>query len=210
LAPEPDHSPWGERLRERTQPLQPDDDQYGWAHAILCETLAQPFLQVAELADPEDPLPPWAPLFSVDLCPAWALPWLAQLVGARLPVGISEDDARTYILEVAGHRAGTSASMTTAVRNTLVPSDPDEPATVWFRERDGSPYRLEVVTLTGETPDPAASLRALLAFKPGGILLEYRQVDGWDYQQMTTEGGTYAQQTTTYTSYRNLREHQSG
>ena len=40
-------SRWGERLRERTQPLQPDDEAYDWAHSLLCEALAQPYLQIA-------------------------------------------------------------------------------------------------------------------------------------------------------------------
>jgi hypothetical protein len=204
---EPEMSQWGERLRERTQPLQPDDEQYGWAHAILCETLAQPFLQLAELVDPPDPLAPWAPLFDVNLCPDWALPWLAQLVGARLPTGIDEEEARTYILDVAGHRLGTSASMTAAVRSTLVPAHPPTPATVWFRERDGSPYRLEVVTLEGETPDPENSLRVLLGFKPGGLVLSFRQVEGWDYQQQTVIGGTYAEQSAQFATYRQMREY---
>src|SRR5262245_11985676 len=137
---EPVMSRWGERLRERTQPLQPDDERYGWTHAILCETLAQPFLQVAELVDPPDPYPPWAPLFNLDLCPEWALPWLAQLTGARLPTGLTPEEARNFIRSVAGHSTGTMASMTAAASGTLVSSSPPSPPTMYFRERDGSPY----------------------------------------------------------------------
>ena len=63
------------------------------------------------------------------------------------------------------------------------------------------------MTLTSETPDPAAVLAALLAQKPAGIVLTYRQVAGWDYQQMTAEGGTYADQSADYTTYTDLQEH---
>ena len=208
----PQMSRWGERLQERTQPLQPDDAQYGYAHAILCETLAQPYLQVCELIDPPDPLAPWAPLFSLDLCPDWALPWLAQLVGTALPVGLTAAQQRDWILAFAGHSTGTVAAMTAAAELTLVPSHPPAPATLWFRERDGSPYRLEVVTLTSETPDPAALLRALTAAKPGGIVLELRQVLGWDYQQLKTSEGAakYSGLKTKYATYRGLREHAPG
>ena len=199
-------SRWGERLRERTQPLQPDDENYNWAHARLCEALAQPFLQVAELIDPEDPMPPWGPLFDVETCPAWALPWLAQAVGAVLPEGTSEEDSRAAIKDVAGQAAGTTASMYGAMLPTLTGDNP----TVYFRERDGSPYRLEVVTRTSETPDPAATLAALLRFKPGGIVLAFRQVAGWDYQAMVAAGGTYATLATTYTTYQRLAEKTPG
>lgn len=203
-------SDWGARLQERTQPLAPNDDQYGYAHAILCETMAQPFLQVAELIDPPDPLPPWAPLFSVDLCPTWALPWLAQLVGVRLPVGLSETDQRTFIRSVSGNATGTVASIAAAVNSTLVSSSPPDPPTVFIRERDGSAYRLEIVTQTSETPDPANTLRVVQAVVPAGIVVSVTQVVGWDYQQLRTEGGTYAQLKTKYTTYENLSEHHQG
>jgi hypothetical protein len=204
--PEPVNSPWGARLRERTQPLQPDDDQYGWAHAILCEALAQPFLQVAELTDPEDPMPPWGPLFDVDSCPAWALPWLAQAVGAVVSADVDEESARASIKAVAGQAAGTTRSMYSAMLPTLTGDAP----TVFFRERDGSAYRLEVVTLTSETPNPTATLNALLMFKPGGLVLAFRQVVGWDYQAQTDAGGTYAQQTTKFSTYQRQSENRPG
>jgi hypothetical protein len=211
-AAEPTLSRWGGRLHERTEPLQPDDEKYGWSHAILCEALAQPYLDVCDLIDPPDPLPPWAPLFSIDLCPDWALPWLAQLVGVRIPAGMSASDARTLIVEVAGHKLGTLESMRTAAMTQLVSSNPSAPPSLWFRERDGSAYHLEVVTLTGETPDPAALIRVITAVKPAGLTLEVRQVDAWDYQQLVVEEGakTYLVFNPKYSTYRRLREHTPG
>src|SRR4029077_2555577 len=100
-------STWGERLRERTQPLQPNDELYGWTHAILCEALAQPYLQVIALIDPPEPYPPWGPLFDLDACPDWALPWLAQVVGIRLPADITREAAVEVIRHAAGHNVGT-------------------------------------------------------------------------------------------------------
>jgi hypothetical protein len=201
---EPVLSDWGARLQERTQPLQPDDASYGWAHAILCETLAQPFLQVAELIDPPEPYPPWGPLFDLDACPTWALPWLAQAVGSKLPVGLTDAQARDFIRDASGHKVGTVAAMRSALVATLVSSNPPSPPVVWFREREGSAYHLEIVTLTGETPNPTQSLNALLAAKPGGLTLAFTQVVSWDYQAMTDAGGTYAALGTTYTTYAKL------
>jgi hypothetical protein len=199
-------SQWALRLQERTQPLQPDDEQYGWVHGILCEALARPYEQVAELIDPPEPYPPWGPLFDINVCPTWALPWLAQAVGIRLPAGMDDATARVLIVSSAGHKAGTVDAIKAAIQATLVSARPPAPAQVYFREREGSAYRLEVVTLNSETPDPALTLSAIIAAKPGGIKLTYRNADGWDYQAMTTQGGTYAEQSAMYATYADLRE----
>jgi hypothetical protein len=198
----PATSPFGDRLQERTRPLAPDDAAYGFAHAILCEALSKPFLQVQEVFDPEGDLPPLAPLLDPALCPDWALPWLAQMVGIVIPTGATPDAARSLIVSVGGFRRGTPAAITAAAGFYLTGTK-----TVYFRERDGgSAYRLEVVTLTAETPNPAQTQAAILASKPAGIILSYRTVDSWDYQQMTTEGGTYAQLKVKYATYRDLRD----
>lgn len=199
---EPVHSPVGARLRERTQPLALDDERYGYAHAWLCEALSRILLQVQEVFDPEDPIPPIAPLLDPALCPDWALPWLAQLVGVRLPVGISSADARALIGDVAGFRRGTTAAIEAGLANTLTGNK-----AVYFRERDqGDAYALEVVTLVGETPDPAATLAALIAQKPGGILLRYRTVAGQDWQAVTESGRTWRQVRADFDSWRDLRD----
>jgi hypothetical protein len=188
MSPAPSMSPQGARLRERTQPMAMTDEAYGWAHAILCGTLGTALAQVGEIADPEDPLPPLAPLLDAELCPTWALPWLAQFVGVRIPPGTPPDAARVLITSVAGFSRGTPAALRAAAGLYLTGEK-----TVYFRERDADDaYALEVVTLDSETPDPDAVRAALLAQKPGGIVLRYHPVIGWDYEQMTAEGGIYS------------------
>jgi hypothetical protein len=193
----------GERLRERTAPLAPSDDQNGWAHAYLCEALMVMLEQVAEVYDPADPLPPGAPLLDPELAPDWALPWVAQLVGARLPAGATPEQARALIAGVSGWKRGTPAALRAAAQLYLTGN-----RTVTFRERDANspdpPYTLEVVTLTGETPNPAAVLAALLAQKPGGLVLNYRTVEGQDWQAVQAK--TWRQARTTYANWRNLRD----
>lgn len=208
--PEPEMSQWGARLRERTQPLQPDDYLYEWTHAILCEALAKPYLQICELIDPPEPYPPWGPLFDLNACPDWALPWLAQIVGIRLPAGATGTEVRRIIKEAAGHNVGTVKAIRVSLEGTLVSSHPPAPPTIYFRERDGSAYRLEVVTLDPETPDPELTQKVLEAVVPGGLVLDYRHIEGWDYQAMTDQyaatGGTYAQLSADFATYRDLRE----
>src|SRR3954467_8505956 len=113
------HSPLGQRLTERTQPLAPDDALYGYAHAALCEGMMLPFGQLAELIDPPDPLLPWEPLFDLAICPAWALPWLGQLVGVRLLGGLSADEARTFIRELSLHKRGSPGAIVPAAKFAL-------------------------------------------------------------------------------------------
>ena len=201
----PELSPQGERLRERTEPLAPDDYAHGWAHAHLCEALARIYERVGAIYDPEEGLP-GAPLLDVDTCPDWALPWLAQLVGVVLPPGANAEQQRGLIRDVAGWQRGTPAALRAAAGYWLTGDK-----TVYFRERDPSgsdpPYTLEVVTIEGETPDPAAVEAALLRQKPGGIVLTYRTIVGWDYQELSTTGpDPYSTLATTYSTYAELRE----
>src|SRR5262245_2747290 len=191
--------PYGARLRGRTQPLAPEDDLYAWAHWILCESIGRIFLEVQEVFDPEGDIPPVAPILSVDLCPAWALPWLAQFLGVTIPAGTDPGTARELIRNVSGFQRGTAGAMRAAAGLFLTGNQ-----TVYFRERDGGAYQLEVVTLDSETPDPDMVLRALMAQKPGGIILRYRSKTGWDYQALTALGLYYRDIAVQYSSYRAL------
>ena len=178
------HSPLGKRLQERTQPLAPDDHLYGWSHAALCEGMMLPFAQLAELVDPPDPYLPWEPLFDVDLCPGWALPWLGQIVGVRVPNGMSDDDARAFIKELRAFKRGSPEAIKSAAKFALTGSK-----TVTLHERDnGDAYALEVVVLTSETPSAALVAQYILTQKPAGIVFTLANVivtPGWIYQDMT-------------------------
>jgi len=209
LGEEPNHTPFGERLRDRTVPIAPDDKAYAYAHAHLSEALSRGLIQLQQVFDPEDGSPPFSPLLDPARCPPWALPWLAQIAGVTVPQTATEDQAREMIVELAGQRRGTTAMLEAAAGMYLTGSK-----TVYFRERDPTgtdpPYTLEVITLTDETPDSGAVLAALMAQKPGGLILNYRTVQGWDYQQMTTEGGPYSALSAVFTDYRNLAYNHRG
>jgi len=202
----PDHTVIGQRLADRTNQMAPDDALYGWAHAHLCEALGQPLLQFQEAFDPEDAAP-FETLLDPQRCPPWALPWLAQLIGLRLPSTLTDSEQRAFIAALASHNRGTPAALAAAAGLYLTGNK-----TVMFRERDPTgtdpPYTLEVVTRDDETPDPDKVLVALMAQKPGGIVLLYRSVAGWDYEQMTLEGDehgwTYASLPPMFATYRQL------
>jgi hypothetical protein len=201
---EPDYTPLGARLADRAGPLQSVevDAQNGYAFGNLCEGMMRPFEDIALLVDAEDGTSPWVPLFDVDLCPDWALPWLAQVVGVRLPAAVTGDQAREYIKTLSFEQIGKPETIRKVVQSQLTGDK-----TVYFRERDGGDaYALEIVTITSETPDAAAISRAILAAVPSGIIVRYRTVLGWDYQQMTTEGGKYLALPPKFSSYKTMTE----
>ena len=163
------------------------------------------FERTAEIYDPEEG-EPGSPLVDVDRCPDWALPWLAALVGVTLPTGSTAELNRERIRNVAGWKRGTPAALRAAAGMYLTGDK-----TVYFRERDPTggdpPYCLEVVTRDSETPDPAAVEAALRRQKPAGILLTYRVVEGWDYQELGATGpDPYSALDDAYPTYLKLRE----
>lgn len=204
---EPDYTTLGLRLAERTEPLQPPhiDSQYGYAFGNLAEAMMRMYEDLASLVDPEvdgEELSPWEILFNVDLCPEWALPWLAQCVGIRLPTGLTEEQSRNFIRELSFEKVGTHDYVVSMIKVLLTGTQ-----TVYFRERDtGDAYKLEIVTINDQTPSPAQVQKILDSGQaiPAGILVNYRTVLSWDYQEMTTEGGKYLALPAKFTSYTKL------
>lgn len=118
---------------------------------------------------------------------AW-LPWLAQLVGARLDPAASEMERRDTIrYATSGWRGGTRGAIADAARSALTGSrfvrvlphtKPGaggvQPGTVWD---------ITIVTRTAETPDPGAVLGAVLrkGVKPAGAVLWHTPYQAsWD------------------------------
>lgn len=119
---------------------------------------------------------------------AW-LPWLAQLVGARLdPAATDAEHRDTIRYATSGWRGGTRGAIEDAARSALtgtrfvravphaVPNANGgiDPGTVWD---------ITIVTRTAETPDPDAVLGAVLrkGVKPAGAVLYHTPYQAtWD------------------------------
>lgn len=169
------------------EPLAWLDGSVGYALAHFCAAQGVMFQVVEDLARDTPEGPGWSVVIDLDRCPDEWLPWLAQFVGVTVIPGSTPADMRVRIASTDGFKRGTPAALEAAAQATLTGSQ-----VVYFRERDplaaDPPYSLEVVTRISETPDPAATLAALIAQKPGGLVLTYRQVAGWDYAEMTATG----------------------
>jgi len=207
--PPPGYAPesYAARLYLALAPLAQDDESTGWNLLVYVNAHGTMFQLVEGLVRDTADGPGWSPLLNLQLCPPDALPWLGQMIGVRIPPGVTDPAAqRRWIAETDGWSRGTTAALMGACRATLTGKQ-----RIVFRERDGavygdggSPnyaYHLTVNTYTSETPDPTATLNALLAQKPGGIVLHYATVTGQDYLILQTNHATYADVKAAYATY---------
>lgn len=128
----------------------------------------------------------WQVLLDPELAPAWALPYLAQYVGAVLEPSLTEAEQRAKIGLPENFKRGTLAAMLQAVKRTLTGTQ-----TVLIEERYGSAYSLWVRTYDSETPDPAATEAAVLSQKPGGLTLVYQSITGQTWGDLNADHATW-------------------
>lgn len=146
-----------------------DDDRFGWQMLYLThELFAATLGYVDDLVRDSDAGPGWSGSLDPDRAFAEHLPWLAQFVGVRLPPGLTVIEQRVYLRDKPRWRRGSRGAMIAEARATLTGTQ-----SVYFIERASSAYTITVQTLTSETPDPVATLEALLRQKPGGIVLTH-------------------------------------
>ncbi len=186
-------------------PLAGQDPAYDWALLILCNAIGVMFQEVEDLARDTPDGPGWSPLLDLSRCPEEALPWLSQFVGVRLQPDDSDAEDRARIAATDGWRRGTPAALIASAQATLTGNQ-----VVNLYERQGDPYALLVQTLTYETPDQAATLAAILAQKPGGLVLTYAAIPGQTYTSFKSGNATYAVAKGKYATYRGLLTNQPG
>jgi hypothetical protein len=156
----------------------------------VCEALLSPLDPLDDVVrgDEDGFHPPFALAVHGEHAPRWVLPWLANLVGVEWHEAPSEE-LRRLILERPAFRRGTTAAIVAAAEATLTGS-----RYVLAVERDTSPWKMGVVTLASETPDPAETLRQMLRQKPFGIVLTHTVADGLTW---AASSGTWAAASTT-------------
>jgi hypothetical protein len=169
-------SPLAEQVYAGLWPLQPGDEDRGWALLLLVGLLAQPFAEIDELVTDG-----WSIIFDVDRTPGKWLDRPAAMIGARPPEGLTDEQRREYILNVGGLQRGMPAAIEAAAASHLTGT-----RRVTFRERDGGAWRDTLITRTGETPDPAAVVVAINDpnLKPAGRKITHLVFDGWTLDEM--------------------------
>lgn len=192
---------YAERLYTDLAPFAYADESLGWPLLSMLGAIGDPFQLVSDLASDSDDGPGWSALLDVDRAPAAALPWLAQFVGVRLRAGLTPEAQRDLVRRGAGHRRGSPAAMAAAAQEFLTGEK-----RVRIYERDGSAYRLTVVTYTAETPEPAAVEAALRAQKPAGLVLVYEVRPGQDWQSVKDHNATWQTVKDNYATWEGVRD----
>jgi hypothetical protein len=188
-----------DRVLEKMYPVV-NDDMKTYVGAI-CNGMFQEIDDYA--SDGDEGEQGWSILVDLNRIPDKGLDWLAQFKGVSFPPGLTPAQKRQQILLTSGWLRGTTGAMAAAPLPYLTGSK-----TVILRERDPAAcpsipaYGLTVITRTSETPDSAAVLRALIAQKPAGIILNYVVLAGQDYLILYNGGATtYANVFSTYATY---------
>jgi hypothetical protein len=118
---------FAERAIERLEPwMTPDLERYLRAIGAM---FAQVEALTEEVGSDGEPgyLPPYGRIFDPDLCPYDALGYLGQYVGATVPVGASETEARALVKAESGLNRGTRSSLESAIQRSI--SNPWMPLT---------------------------------------------------------------------------------
>lgn len=208
MRPDTTQVPVAEEIYARVAPLATDDAQYGWGMLTLCIALGLMRQPVATLVrDTADGDPGWSIILDIDRCPTYALPWLAQCVGARIPTGTDDATARQIIRAEQSFTRGRPASIVATIQRTLTGT-----RTVYMTERaDGDPYKLRVRTFDTETSSPAATQALIVAAqKPGGIVLDYGTVAAGTYGHVATAEASYTRVQADYVTYNGVRSSTPG
>lgn len=135
----------------------------------------------------------WSILFDPDLCPAQALPYLAQFVGEQLPVGITEADAREWIKDAPNQRRGTLESVVRVAQRSLTGD-----RIVQVRQRSGSDPilpedQITVQTYTTQTPSAEQVRRDLEADAvPYDITLNMVVLPGQTWADVNADNANWA------------------
>jgi hypothetical protein len=213
-APPPELTPdsFASRLYGMLAPIAQADPDFGWSLLIYLNALGQMFQLLEDIERDTPDGPGWSALLDLDRCPDYALPWLAQFVGVRIPGGLTEQEQRDWIASTDGFRRGSVQAMIGACKATLSGTQ-----TVLFRERSGGPttapayaYYLSVFTYTSETPNPTATQAALLAQKPAGLVLVYAAVAAGTYAAVKGSYATYAAVKAAFATYSGLLTNSPG
>jgi hypothetical protein len=187
------------RLYAMLEPLAQLDADAGWSLLILINAIGGHFQIVEDLVRDTPQGPGWSSLLDLTRAPSSALAWLGQFAGVRIPDGLTDPEQRAWIASTTGFWRGTLDALIGAAQHTLTGTQ-----TVLFRERDGDPYYLTVITYTSETPDPAATQAAILAQKPAGIVLDFETTSGTTYSVLRLTYATYAALLTAEPTYSSL------
>lgn len=187
----PEASPAALELYEALSPAFTQyDESTEWATLKTCTALVSANIDlIYEIVTDRASGPGWQILLDPELCPAVALPYLAQFVGARLTPEMDEATRRAAIANPEGFGRGRPAAIVAVAKRRLTGTK-----TVLLVEfYTGLAYRMKIVTLEAETPEPEATLADIIREqKPIGIRLFFNSSPDWVWDELVEEQATWA------------------
>jgi hypothetical protein len=162
--------------------------------------MATMFDQVILYSADTDEQEGWVTLFDPDLCPAEALPYLAQLVGEVLPTGLPEAAAREWIKDNPNARRGTPESVFLAAQRKLTGGR----LVSMFERFQGVVDVVAIRTNVSQTPNPAGTLADILSALPADVVLDYQAVTGTTWDNVKATYASWNALTTTTKSWEAL------
>ncbi|HEY7419115.1 MAG TPA: hypothetical protein VH593_28290, partial [Ktedonobacteraceae bacterium] len=99
---------FAQRIYNAMEPIANIDKLYCWHWMRYVGGLGEMYQEADDIARNG---PPWSSVVDIDRCPDWALLWLAQFVGTRVPARYDADDARNYIKATPNWKRGTPAAI---------------------------------------------------------------------------------------------------
>ena len=195
----PTVGPFAQRIYDAQEPIADVDQDNCWHWLRYVGALGEIFQEADTIARDG---PPWSSVVDIDRCPDFALKWLAQFVGVRVPARLDSISLRAFIKATPNWKRGTRSAIEGATKIHLTGNQ-----AVYIVERyDGAgitdpAYSLQVNTLTSETPDPDETLRDIITQKPAGIVLNYRVILGQTYQHLYETSADYNVVYSKYATY---------
>jgi hypothetical protein len=202
MTPPPDLTTTGEFLWDEVGVAQPGDDTRGNPARILVGAVAKALGPLFDIVRDTDQGPGWSAILDPDRIVAMlpetvaqrVLRWLGQFAGQSFPDGTTAAAMAAQIGTPAAFERGTPSGMAKAAGLTLTGNE-----YVFLKEREGSPYRVTIVTRTSETPNPAATLAAARTQKPAGLVLTHTVTAVRTWLEVQAAGGnTWAGVAATY------------
>lgn len=172
----------------------------------LTEGLSLPLQAMYDLVRPRLGQDGWAILLDPDECPAYALPWPAQMVGVRLTPGMTEEQQRNEIREPTGWKRSWIESIKIGTRATLKPVAEEE-LRVIVHPRTPEPGRHYIRTLLVQTPEPDRT-EWLLEHKltPAWERIDYASIDATTFDDIAAGWKTFAALAAAFPTFKDLAE----
>lgn len=188
--PKPEVSPAALELYAAVDPaFTQSDEAHDWTMLKLVSALTTGNIDlIYEIVTDRDAGPGWQILLDPERCPAAALPYLAQFVGARLTQGMSVAEQRAAIGDPEGFGRGTPSAIVAVAKRRLTGTK----TALLVEFYTGNAYRMKLVTLESETPEADETLREILEEqKPIGIRLFFNTSPDWDWAELEGEQATW-------------------